>query len=135
MTGLTEQLEVSGAVVEVTMLENLREGFWAHERPPNTGIAESGRLAEQLMQKWRHRHVLEPHDGGVRAGIGAEHRGRTATFETRPPAPAPALRARDLAGQPRTLADYRGKAVLLNFWASWCPPCLHEMPSIGRLRG
>ncbi len=57
-----------------------------------------------------------------------------ATFETRPPAPAPVLQARDLAGQPRILADYRGKAVLLNFWASWCPPCLHEMPSMERLR-
>lgn len=62
------------------------------------------------------------------AGAGA------ATFEARPAAPAPALQARDLADQPRTLADYRGKAVLLNFWASWCPPCLQEMPSMERLR-
>lgn len=57
-----------------------------------------------------------------------------ATFEARSPAPAPALQAHDLAGKPRTLADYRGKAVLLNFWASWCPPCLQEMPSMERLR-
>lgn len=57
-----------------------------------------------------------------------------AGLEARPAQPAPALRATDLAGSPKTLADYRGKVVLLNYWASWCPPCRHEMPSMERLR-
>jgi thiol-disulfide isomerase/thioredoxin len=60
--------------------------------------------------------------------------GQAAGFEARPATPAPALTATDLKGVPRTLADYRGKLVLLNFWASWCPPCLREMPSLERLR-
>jgi thiol-disulfide isomerase/thioredoxin len=42
---------------------------------------------------------------------------------------------RDLHGNPITLADYFGKVVLLNFWATWCPPCRAEMPSIDRLAG
>jgi cytochrome c biogenesis protein CcmG, thiol:disulfide interchange protein DsbE len=33
----------------------------------------------------------------------------------------------------RTLADYRGQVVLLNVWATWCPPCLEEMPTIQKL--
>jgi thiol-disulfide isomerase/thioredoxin len=60
--------------------------------------------------------------------------GQAAGFEARAKTPAPALQAQDLNGVSRTLADYRGKVVLLNFWASWCPPCLREMPSLERLR-
>jgi thiol-disulfide isomerase/thioredoxin len=46
----------------------------------------------------------------------------------------PPLELSDIAGVRHTLADYRGKAVLVNFWATWCVPCREEMPSIERLR-
>ena len=48
--------------------------------------------------------------------------------------PAPQLALRDLAGQPVKLSDFKGKVVLINFWATWCAPCIEEMPSMQRLR-
>jgi cytochrome c biogenesis protein CcmG/thiol:disulfide interchange protein DsbE len=39
-----------------------------------------------------------------------------------------------LAGHPAHLSDLRGKVILLDFWASWCPPCLEEAESLNRLK-
>lgn len=44
--------------------------------------------------------------------------------------PLPPVVMPDLEGKPHRLAEYHGRRVLLNFWASWCAPCLQEMPAL-----
>jgi thiol-disulfide isomerase/thioredoxin len=49
--------------------------------------------------------------------------------------PLPEIAFVDGTGAGRTLADFEGRVVLLNIWATWCPPCRREMPSLDRLQG
>ncbi len=46
--------------------------------------------------------------------------------------PAPDFTLQTLDGESVSLSDYRGKLVMINFWASWCPPCNSEMPDLQR---
>jgi thiol-disulfide isomerase/thioredoxin len=49
------------------------------------------------------------------------------------PRPAPAFVLRDADGAEVTAERFRGQGVVLNFWATWCPPCVEEMPALERL--
>ena len=50
------------------------------------------------------------------------------------PSPAPAISLVDSSGQTIELSDLRGKPLIINLWATWCEPCLREMPSLERLQ-
>jgi len=61
--------------------------------------------------------------------------GKVAAFQpAEDPAPPPEVPFVDGDGMTRTLADFKGNGVVLNFWATWCVPCVAEMPALDRLR-
>jgi thiol-disulfide isomerase/thioredoxin len=82
---------------------------------------------------WRHSPLLaalalalllagcsaEPGDGSARAG-------------SKPPVSTGDFTLPDLAGNPVHLADFRGKIVIVDFWATWCPPCIFQVPELNR---
>ncbi len=61
--------------------------------------------------------------------------GAMRTFDLDPaPRPAPEISFSDGSGNTLSLASFRGEVVLVNFWATWCAPCLREMPALDRLQ-
>ena len=61
--------------------------------------------------------------------------GEVAAFAAKPQSAAvPAITFKDAEGKEHTLADWKGRVVLLNLWATWCAPCRHEMPALDALK-
>jgi thiol-disulfide isomerase/thioredoxin len=72
--------------------------------------------------------------GHAQSGLPA-FRGVVEPFQVHSaPREMPALSFTDGEGRALTLADFRGRVVLLNLWATWCPPCVEEMPALDRLQ-
>jgi peroxiredoxin len=64
--------------------------------------------------------------------VAGSHADGNASADRPPPAPQFALK--DARGRIVRLKDYRGKIVVINFWATWCAPCLAEIPEFVRMR-
>jgi thiol-disulfide isomerase/thioredoxin len=124
--------------VFVRVLNNVRDRFYY--RPDATAIEDV--LAEQLprllIQASELVSTLEPKRQPVLIGqpleekVAVSKKARELKLFTGDQNPPP-LSLLDLSDKHLSLVDYRGKVVLVNFWASWCPPCVHEMPSMQRL--
>jgi thiol-disulfide isomerase/thioredoxin len=50
------------------------------------------------------------------------------------PSPTPQTKFTARSGEKLSFADFKGQVILVNFWATWCAPCIHEMPDLNRLQ-
>jgi thiol-disulfide isomerase/thioredoxin len=70
----------------------------------------------------------------AKGGLAALAKGGMAKLEVvAAPKPPPAAPFVDAAGKPVALADFKGKVVVANLWATWCAPCKQEMPTLAKL--
>jgi thiol-disulfide isomerase/thioredoxin/alpha-beta hydrolase superfamily lysophospholipase len=140
MKRIVPALSRGGSDVFVWYLPGVRDRFYYRQDASAAEDAMARRLPTLIEQALP---MLRTAGGKPRppVAITAKARGESLAERTdrrlRPfrgdPHP-PALRLTDLDGRVHDLTQYRGKVVLVNFWATWCPPCVHEMPSIERLK-
>ncbi|MGE4279773.1 MAG: TlpA family protein disulfide reductase [Magnetospirillum sp.] len=74
--------------------------------------------------------------GGLALAAIPAHAAKVAQglFPTQPPRPLPNIDIRDNQGQAAGVATWKGKPTLVNLWASWCLPCVAELPALDRLK-
>ena len=131
-------LQTGGAAVYVQKLPSVSDGFEvrAETRPGEPEATE--RLPAMLGNALA---LLEaagpvptlPAALAEPARSAGESAGADLLRSVRDPSPAPPLALPDLDGRTLDLATRRGRVVLVNFWATWCPPCVEEIPSLNRL--
>lgn len=104
----TDRLPAVGIVAGVIALGGLAANQWA---------------STTLAPDWTARHLREIGAPGAAGGAGGAAVGRS----------VPAMEMTTIDGETIRLSDLAGKVVVLNFWATWCPPCVAEIPDLVRL--
>lgn len=132
-------LESGGSDVYVRIIKNARDRYYFRPDATDSEKKLTTQLALLLKQAATMLDAIPPVDRPVSAlaevpsPVKEGKKDRQLTAYKGDPKP-PALILPDINGKRLDLVDLKGQVVLINFWASWCPPCVHEMPSMQRLK-
>jgi len=137
LDALKPALERGGARVTLQFLPGVRDRYYFRADATPEEDAETAQLPARLrsaIDTLRQSSAVQPATGST-AVKPATARSVVRGLQpyTGDPQPPP-LQLLDLDGRAQDLAQLRGRVVLVNFWASWCPPCVREMPSMQRLK-
>jgi thiol-disulfide isomerase/thioredoxin len=135
---LKPALERGGARVTVQFLPGVRDRYYFRADATPEEDAEAARLPAHIHAATeRLRSTTSARPAATPVPIAKLPTRRAGVRGLQPyrgdPLP-PALQLADLDGRRQDLAQLHGRVVLVNFWASWCPPCVREMPSMQRLK-
>ena len=138
LDALKPALERGGAPVTVQLLPGVRDRYYFRADATPEEDAETARLPahiraalDSLRSTKSARPAATPAPAAKPPTLRSGVRGLQPVHGD--PVPPP-LRLAGLDGRGHDLAQLRGRVVLVNFWASWCPPCVREMPSMQRLQ-
>jgi len=132
-------LEKSGSDVFVKRLQGVRDRYYfrpdadKHEKNLSTQLPKTLKQAAKYLiaLPYKKRKAVIYQNKKLNVQTGKKER-RLKNFQGNPNPPS--LRLSNLKDKTVDLKDLKGQVVLVNFWASWCPPCVHEMPSMQRLQ-
>lgn len=138
VANLSQRLSMAGSDVFTQLITQVRDRFYFRPDALPIEQAKAKKLTGILMQAMHmqlpymakqrtlkalvvnpNKNIKEANTAGLAVYKGAQDLG---------------MQLNDTMGVKHNLKDYKGKVVLVNFWASWCPPCVHEMPSMARLK-
>jgi peroxiredoxin len=130
-----DALQTGGSDVITHIIPDVRDRFFLRSDPTDAEAQQASRLPAIINSAMR---LLKPYTAQARTAPKLSTPSSFAKTQTETlkalttPWQAPTLSLTDIDGTPHKLTDYRGQVVLVNFWASWCPPCVHEIPSMNQ---
>jgi thiol-disulfide isomerase/thioredoxin len=131
-------LSKQGSNVLYKLLPGVRNFFFRNPHPNDVEAQMTELLPKTLQQGARILNSMQRPQVSQIAALPEAQKPSKATIRGIEPykgtPQAPSLEFSDTNGKKHRLTDYKGHVVLLNFWATWCPPCVHEMPSMDRLQ-
>ena len=134
---MVNALWTGGSPAFVYLVPGVRDWFFMH--PPDQDPAERAATADVpgKLQQFARLMDSAPKPAGPVATMHQQITGELAlgVVPFDPGIRAPALELNDAHGRHFSLGDHRGRVTLVNFWATWCPPCVEEIPSLNRLAG